>query len=142
MHIEQAVGYLGPLCQGPPNGCWNRLTSLAAESRQIVELDADAAHAAHFIEAWRELYSDTELLVDPLLHAVQVFQAGYALQPSQKAVFLVPSQAKDAQIAAGFFQQLIAPAGASGGRAGLTDRNRSCHASIIAKVAGCCPSGR
>jgi hypothetical protein len=61
------------------------------------------------------------LLVHALLQLFQVAQALDVFQALEQAFFLLAGQAQDAQVAAGCFQQLFAPAVAGAGRAGLAD---------------------
>ncbi|MDT4886230.1 hypothetical protein FQZ97_1225530 [compost metagenome] len=93
----------------------------------MLDLDCDAAHAAHFVEARGDGQADAELLVHALLQLFQVAQALDVFQALEQAFFLLAGQAQDAQVAAGCFQQLFAPAVAGAGRAGLADRGGGRH---------------
>ena len=83
------------------------------------DLDGDAAHAAHFVEARCHLHANAQLLLHALLQVAQVIEVAQVLQALQQALLLAAVEQQDAQVRAGRFQQLVAAAVTGAGRAGL-----------------------
>ena len=125
--VQQPVGDLRVLLQAAADRRRDRLTGLAAQAGQFVDVDGDAAHAAHFVMPRGDFQANTQLLVHPPLQAFEVGQALDAFQAFEQALLLGAGQQQDARIAAGAVQQALAPAVAGAGWAGLADRGGRAH---------------
>lgn len=119
MGVEQAVGYFRAFLQSAANGGRDGLAGFAAQPRPLADMDADTAHAAHFVETRGDDDAHTQLFMDALLHLLQIRQALKVFQPFEQAFFLGAGEQQDTQVAAGVIQQLLAPAIAGTGGAGL-----------------------
>ncbi len=101
MGVQQPVSHLGVPFQAATDGRRNRLPRLATQSRQRLDVNGDAAHAAHGARAWRDFHTQPELLEDALLQAPQLLQAFHILQAFEQAFLFLASQAQDAQVGVG-----------------------------------------
>ena len=127
MGVKQVVGDLRVFFQAAADGGGQRLAGFAAEAGEFGDLNSDAAHAAHFVEAGGDGQADAELLVHALLQFFQLAQALQVFQAIEQAFLFLAGQAQDTQVAVGAFQQLLAAAVAGSGRAGLADGRVGCH---------------
>lgn len=136
MGIEQPVGHLGVLFQAATDGGPDCLPRLATQSRQFVDMDSDATHAAHGACARRDFDAQAKLVEDALLQVPQLVQAFQVLESFEQALFFIAGQAQDAQVGVGDRVQAFALADASAGWAGLASGRGHGHERKHSQTAG------
>ena len=119
MGVQQVVGDLRAFFQAAADGGGNGLAGFATKAGELIDLDLDTAHAAYFVKTGRDGNAYAELFVDAPLQFFQIGQALEVFQALQQAFFLGAGEQQDAHIAAGILQQLLTPAVAGTGWAGL-----------------------
>ena len=120
--VEQCVDDVGILVEAAADGGGDRLAGFPAQAGALGQLDADAAHGAHFAGAGRDPQVDAEQRLHAFGNFFQLGVAGDGFDAGDQFFLFVPRQPEYAQIALRVGQQRVALAHAGAGRAFCANR--------------------
>ena len=99
------------------------MTSLTAQPGLRTDMNTDAAHGTHFIEARGNIQTDAQLFMHAPLHSLKVSEAFKVFQALEQALLLLAGQEQDALIGTRAVQLLFAVTVAGTGWTGLSWRS-------------------